>query len=231
VREANAALESQQQLIGAAEEKLRQITAAAEKLKTAKVKNGDDSKVEMLRVQLEQAKRDQKLWHDRAAAAEIHLRVEAHQAVIDLLGPKGMRRTMLLDALARFERDNLDPLVKGTGTWKAITIDRETLLPLFGGRPYGLLSRSEQYRTDIALQIAIALLEGASAVCIDGADILSHAGQDDLLLAILDALPFPAFIGATYNQPKSCPNLDKANIGHSYWISAGKLVPLAEALQ
>jgi predicted metal-dependent hydrolase len=229
VREAMQRLENHQQSLGALEEKLRQIMLAVGTLKGVKVGNGDD-KAEKLREQLEVAKRNKALWDQRREAADLQLRVEAHQAVIDLLGPKGMRRTVLLDALAKFERDSLDPLVKGTGTWKPITIDRDTLLPLFGGRPYGLLSRSEQYRTDITLQIAIALLEGAAMVCIDGADVLSHNGQDDLLLGLLDKLPFPVFIGATYSRPKDCPNLDQANIGHSYWISAGKLVPRAEAL-
>jgi hypothetical protein len=35
-------------------------------------------------------------------------------------------------------------------------------------------------------------------------------------------------VGATYDRPKDVPNLDKAGIGHVYWISDGMLADLTK---
>ena len=226
VAEAYRKLEQQQGLIGACDEKLREIGRAQEALKGAKKGNGDPKAVEKALAQLDKAKASAarvKIARDANSAAE---RVRLYTIVIDLLAPDGLRRRALNAKLSEFESNYLATLVRDAPTWKAVTIDRDTLLPRYGGRPYVLCSRSEQWRTNVILQIAIALLEGAALVCIDGADILSTNGQDDLFMGVLHKLPLPVVVGAMYSRPKHAPNLMHAQLGRTYWMNDGTLALL-----
>jgi hypothetical protein len=224
VGEAYRKLEQQQGLIGACQEKLREIARAQEKLKGVKQGEARDPQVvEKALAQLERAKASAarvKLARDADNAAET---VRIYTIIIDLLAPDGLRKRVLNTKLGMFEVSYLATLVKDAPTWRPVTIDRDTLMPRYGGRPYVLCSRSEQWRTNVLLQIAIALLEGAAIVCIDGADILSQEGQDDFLLGVLAGLPFPVVVGAMYSREKSVPDLARANLGVSYWMKNGTL--------
>ena len=91
---------------------------------------------------------------------------------------------------------------------------------------FGFYPESEQWRVNATLQLAIALLEGAAAVCMDGADILSRKGQDDLFMGLLEKLPMPVVVGATYDRAKDVPDLAKAGIGHVYWMADGVALSL-----
>jgi len=231
VAEAYRKLEYQQGHIGACEQRLREISAAESKLKGVKKgAQGDPKAVEKAKAQMEKAAASAvrvKLAKDADSTAE---RVRLYTLVIDLLAPDGLRRRALNAKLAAFEAGPLTLLVKDAPTWKAVTIDRETLMPRYGGRPFVLCSKSEQWRTNTILQIAFAQAEGAAAVCIDGADILSQDGQDDLFWGVLGKLPFPAVVGSMYSRTKLVPNLEKAGIGHSFWMTDGSLYTLAEAM-
>jgi hypothetical protein len=228
--EAYRKLEYQQQLIGECESKLRSIAAAETKLKGIKKgAQGDPKVVEKAKAQLDKAQASAarvKLARDADSVAE---KVRLYSIVIDLLGPDGLRRRVLNSKLSELESNYLATLVKDAPTWKSVTIDRESLMPRYGGRPFALCSRSEQWRTNTILQIAIAQLEGAAMVCIDGADILSTSGQDDFLMSVLDKLPFPVLVGAMYSRPKGVPDLGRHNLGRSYWMKDGTLTPLADA--
>jgi len=227
VKEAYKKLEYQQHLIGECEAKLREIQKAETKLKGSKKGDGHDEIVQKALAQLEKAKASAarvKLANDADETAG-HVRLQS--IVIEILGPEGLRRRSLNAKLSEFESTQLAMLVKTAPTWKAVTIDRETLLPRYGGRPYVLCSRSEQWRTNVLLQIAIALLEGAAMVCIDGADILSVNGQDDFFMSVLEKLPFPVVVGAMYSRPKGVPDLARAELGLSYWMKDGALSVMA----
>ena len=221
VAEAYRKLEQQQGLIGAAEEQLREISKAEARLKGAKKAEGTP-KVDHALSMLEKAK---------ASAARVRLANEAESAavsvgiysiLIEILGPGGLRRRVLNQKLGEFEQQ-LALLVKDAASWKAVVLDRETLLPKYGGRPYVLCSRSEQWRCNVLMQIAIALAEGAAVIIIDGADILSSRGQDDLFLAVLDQLPTPVIVGSMYSRPKAVPDLEQAGMGACYWMFEGSL--------
>jgi hypothetical protein len=225
VAEAHRKLEQQQRLIGACMEKLREIDTAQDKLRGAKKGNGEDH---VWRLRAAQEARDKA----QASAARSSLLRDARKAsvdvahlntIIDVLGPQGLRRDALEAKLAQFEAENLLPLTHELATWKAVTIDRDTLMPRYGGRPYVLCSRSEQWRVNVTLQVAIALLQGDSIICIDGADILSKKGQTDLFTGLLDRLPIPVVVGAMYDRPKDAPGLASAGLGHVYWIKDGEV--------
>jgi hypothetical protein len=222
VAEAYKKLEYQQGLIGACEQTLREIAAAEAKLKGARKGNGEDreSKLRKAKEALEGAQASAARARQAQEAQDLAERVRYHDLIVDVLGPDGLRRTEMEKKLAAFEAEVL-ALTKELITWKPLTIDRKTLLPAYGGRPYVLCSKSEQWRVNATLQVAIALLQGAAMVCLDGADILARNGQEDLLAGLLDRLPFPVVVGATYDRQKDAPDLAAAGIGRVYWIANG----------
>ena len=95
------------------------------------------------------------------------------------------------------------------------------------GRPYALLSSSEQFRSRAALQLAMARLDQSSMVVIDGADILDAPARSGLF-ALLDEAGLPALVCMTLNRREQVPDLEAAGLGQSYWISGGVAQPLHE---
>jgi hypothetical protein len=54
------------------------------------------------------------------------------------------------------------------------------------GRPYALLSRSEQYRVDLLLAAALAVVSGTRILLADEADILEPKAREQLVDWLLD---------------------------------------------
>ena len=71
-----------------------------------------------------------------------------------------------------------------------------------------------------ALQIAIAQLEKAGLVIIDGADILDKDGRARLMNLVV-GLGIPAVVCMTLNRPDMAPDLAAAGVGATYWVEKG----------
>ncbi|RMD61382.1 MAG: hypothetical protein D6826_10040, partial [Alphaproteobacteria bacterium] len=158
-------------------------------------------------------------------ADRIHTAIEANQHVIDVLAPGGLRARKLAEAVRRFNAEALAPLCEAAG-WRAVTLDNG-LEPTYGGRPYALLSASEQYRVRATLQVAMARLDGSEAVILDAADILDRRGRNGLFKMLI-AAGLPALIGMTITDPEKTPPPDLAASGRgmTYWIENGIAAPL-----
>lgn len=123
-----------------------------------------------------------RLFHKQAAeangrtekAASAHFEVQAWLAIAAALAPDGIpgeQLTSALDPLNAALRD-----LSAGSAWRQVVIGTDMAIT-YGGRPYGLLSESEQWRTDTMLAIAIAQASGVKAVILDRFDVLEVASR------------------------------------------------------
>ncbi len=122
-------------------------------------------------------------------AAEHHADVVGWTLIADKLAPDGIPGELLAQALKPIN-DALAQSAADTG-WQAVTIDAEMAIRT-GGRPYALLSESEQWRTDAMLTIAIAQLLGIKLALFDRFDVLDLDGRGEAL-GWFDVLAAPKF--------------------------------------
>lgn len=168
------------------------------------------------RIKAFQAKRD---------ADRLHRAILVQIAVVKALAPDGLRKRRTSRAVEAFNDSLLAPLCVAAN-WKPVALT-EDLATTYGGRPYPLLSMSEQFRVRVAMQVAMARIDGSALVIIDGADILDAPGRKGLFDLLL-ADGRPALIGMTLLSAAKMPSLDAAGIGASYWIESGVCRPLVE---
>ncbi|MAX82391.1 MAG: hypothetical protein CL843_19705 [Crocinitomicaceae bacterium] len=162
-------------------------------------------------------------------ALEDYEKAKIKAAEIDRLGtigkavaPDGCRQRKLAECLDAFNDNYLAPVCDDAG-WRPIVLNAD-LDVTYNGRRSSLVSESENWRCRVAMQVAMARLDGSEFVIIDGADILDIPNRQGLFQATskcgLDVL-----IGATFSKPESVPHLPP-EIGHSYWIENGETRPL-----
>lgn len=159
----------------------------------------------------------------RNRAASRHAEVAQNQIMIDLLAPQGLRQKKLADVIDAFNGSRLHPLCE-TAAWRPVSVEAD-LSVSYGGRPYALLSASEQWRVRAVVQIATAQLDGSELILLDAADILTSRGRNGLFQLLKD-LGIPAVVAMSYSAPGKVPDLAAAGFGCSYWISEGTAAPL-----
>lgn len=111
-------------------------------------------------------------------AAEHHADVRGWDLIADALAPDGIPGELLAKALKPVN-DMLAQSAADTG-WAQVTIDADMAIRA-GGRPYALLSESEQWRTDAMLTAAIAQLSGVKLAMFDRFDVLDLEGRAEAL--------------------------------------------------
>lgn len=121
-----------------------------------------------------------------AKAAKHHVEVKCWSLIADALGPNGIPAEILADAIGPM--NNLLAIQSAAAGWSKVQISSDIDVT-FGGRLYGLLSESEQWRCDTLLAIAIARLSGICMVMLDRLDVLDlpSRGQALSLLRTLTA--------------------------------------------
>ena len=160
-------------------------------------------------------------------ATKLHRSIQNNQHMIDSLAPDGVRKAVLLRALSEFNGELKD--LSESAKWGQVQVT-ENMDVTLGGRPYILLSDSEQYRARSVLQVATAQKDGSCLVIFDGADILDRRGREGLIRLVIatgnDNLH--ALIAMTMNKPAQMPPLDDKGLGRCYWISDGLCSSVAE---
>jgi hypothetical protein len=139
-----------------------------------------------------------------------------NQVIIDLLDETGLRLVKLTDCLTLFQRDHTDPLCDTLGMLP-LTLTPELDVRV-GPLPYQMLSASEQYRVKAVLQLAVAKMENADIVILDGADIIEPAGRGKFL-QLVQSIGIPAVVCMTLSSPEKAPDLAAAGVGATYWIA------------
>lgn len=166
------------------------------------------------------------MFKARAEASKLWGEIARILDIVSVLAPDGLRQRKLIRAVRDFNKDQLEPISKASG-WGEIRVN-EDLDPEWEGRPYLMLSKSERYRVRIALQIAMARLDGSQALLIDGADILLPQARQGLFEA-LQTLSIPAVVACSMPDPDLVPDLAEHGLGESYWVDDGRAVALASA--
>lgn len=110
-----------------------------------------------------------------------HESVLRYQAVIDALGPQGVRATMLEKGLGRLNK-GLEAISEEAG-WPAMSVS-DTSSVRVAGRPVTLASESEQWRAQAAMQLTLGALDKSRVVVLDRADVLDDANRAGLVAAL-----------------------------------------------
>lgn len=186
---------------------------------------GEIPDVEAARERVTRADVRVKAFQKKREADRIHQSIETNQLIVDALAPEGVRARKLRSALAEFSGKRLAPICKAAA-WGEVALG-EDLMPTYRNRPYVLLSESEQYRCRVALQVAMAQIDGSDIVIIDGADVLDRGGRNGLMKMLAGAGP-AVVVAMTESGPDRVPNLSAKGRGVTLWIDAGTARPVAE---
>lgn len=92
----------------------------------------------------------------------------------------------------------------------------------YDGRPYAMISESEQWRVDFVMMLLLAKEEKAKILLVDRLDLLHPQARPGVLQALAKA-KVPAIVGMTARDKEAVPDLAKAGLGVSAWIGGGKL--------
>jgi hypothetical protein len=164
-------------------------------------------------------------FRQKRKADDLHDKIMTNNAVIDILAPDGLRAKKLGHVLELFNTAQLGRLSLAA-SWNQVTVDAEMTFA-YGGRPYALLSTSEQYRVRAVLQVAMAHLDGSAMVVLDAADVLDGPTRSGLF-DLLDEAGLPALICMTLSRREQVPDIEADGLGMSYWIEDGVAQPLHE---
>ncbi|WP_137010111.1 ATP-binding protein [Aquitalea aquatilis] len=201
-----------------------QVAAAAERINTLQASQ------KKLAADLEGHRASQRAAAEAAKktkeAGKHHADVLAWSLIADALAPDGIPGEILADAL-RPVNDLLFEYAKLAG-WARVQISHDMDITA-DGRVYGLLSESEQWRTDCLLALVVANLSGLRLVVLDRFDVLDMAGRKDML-GLLDELAY----GGDLDSAVVCGTLKEVptklpDTMQSFWIENGEVVAVARA--
>lgn len=208
-------------------DKLRDARAAKTELESLQEGGGEiatDAQVTEARAKVDACQGALNAYDATTKAAYVHTQIVKNALLVDILAQDGLRKRKLASGLKAFN-ETLEILCK-QANWPAVRVD-ENLKPHYGTRPLWAASASGQWRASVVVQIAMAKMDGSAAVVIDEADILDQKGRNNLF-GLLKATGLSALVCMTANKPDLVPDLKKAKLGASYWVSDGVVTGLAE---
>lgn len=176
--------------------------------------------IEMARNNVAEAEKMLNAFRCKRDADKLHDGIEKNQQILDILAPSGLRQTILSAETREFVATYVTPLTTAA-KWSEISFDRDLTIS-YGGRIYGMLSLSEQFRVRTCLQVAIAMIQKDPMIVVDAADILDNPGRSGLM-RLLHKAKVPALVCMTYHSKDEIPDLSKLPNSHSAWIESGRL--------
>lgn len=158
----------------------------------------------------------------RRRAAETHADIMAWLNIADALAPDGIPGDMLQSALEPINRRLAESAEIAEWARVEITEDMEVRAGL-DGRPYALLSESEQWRADAMIAEAISHLSGLRLLMLDRFDVLDLPGRADLI-AWLDVTATAGQLDTVlvFGTLKALPTGLPATV-RAHWIDGGVL--------
>ena len=157
-------------------------------------------------------------WRQKRDADDLARRIAGNEALLAILAPDGLRAQKLRRVLDAWNEGPLAQFAEAAG-WAAVTVAPDLAIA-FGGRPYPLLSTSEQYRVRAVLAAAMAAIDGSAMLVFDAADVLD-APQRSGLFGLIEETGRPALVAMTATRREQVPDLAAAGLGRSYWLDAG----------
>jgi len=154
-------------------------------------------------------------------AATHHADVVAWDQIAAELAPDGIPGRMLAEALEPFNQRLAQSA--SDAEWLSIGVNADMSITTADGRPYKLLSESEQWRADAMLAEAISHLSGLKLLMLDRFDVLDLKGRADLLawleiLATEGELETALIFGTLKSLPADLPACVTA-----HWLQGGQL--------
>lgn len=160
-------------------------------------------------------------------ADRLHQTILLNVALQAALAPEGVRQSVMARQLESFHKEHLAPLYTAA-KWEPVAITGDMQIT-YGGFPLWQTSESRRWRAMAVLHVALAKMEGAPIVILDGADILDASGRNGLFGMLL-AAKLPAIIGMTANLAKMVPDLAARGVGNSYFIKDSVAYSMADAI-
>lgn len=159
-------------------------------------------------------------------AAAAHAAVKSWTAIEALLAPDGLPARYLAKAIGPVNERLAQTCVDLE--WPAIKL-QENMVLTWADRPYSLLSKSEQWRVNVAMAEAVSHLSGLRVLVIDELDIVNVAERANIMgwLAMLEKAGEldSAVVLATLT---TCPDLGIEGVT-SYWVEDGICGPDPDA--
>lgn len=165
-------------------------------------------------------------WRQKHQADDLARRIAGNESLLDILAPDGLRAQKLARVLDAWNRGRLAEL-SAAAEWAAVTVAPDMTIG-YGGRPYALLSTSEQYRVRAVLVAAMAELDGSAMLVFDAADVLDGPTRSGLF-ALIAAADRPALVAMTATRREQIPDLARLGAGRTWWLADGIAEPFAEA--
>ena len=200
-------------------------TAAKNEIAKMSEARTDEKALDQARRALDRAEKRKAAFAAQQESVRLLAGIATNQAIVAALAPDGVRQTVIAGKLKEFNSLLADLSKQYKIAPVAVDQDLELCLD---GRPYPMLSRSEQHRADSVLQVGLALRTEAPLMIIDEVDILDPASRPGLL-RMLRWSKVPALLGMTAANPARCPNLEEANIGRTLWVENGEIAAIERA--
>ena len=196
-------------------------TAAAELVKLEKGGGAKkwDQNLEDVKAQLAKAETDLKAKNDLGQASRLALAIKLNKLIVDILGPDGLRKTKLNQAITPFNQLLSDLCV--ASFWQTLRMDTDYNFYM-NDRQVELCSESEKFQAATILQLAVSKFDNARLVIIDRADIIVGKDRNGLFSAILKA-DVPAIIFMSLPDSKNLPAMEKIG-GAALWIEKGEII-------
>lgn len=226
ISEADGRVGQLQGALAAAEKKLADATLAAGAIAEAKAElagmtaGGDDAGAAALGA----ADAALSLARDRLAmkrakeeADRLFSSWRARDAVARVLAPDGVRKAVLLRGLAGFQAQ-IDEVAALAG-WEPARIGDDFEIRM-GDDLFEDHSRSRQWRIRLMLQVAVARIDGSSAVVVDELDLLDVPSRPAAMRLLLKS-GLPAVVAMT-TTPEKAIDLGAKGLGQTVIIEAGE---------
>lgn len=154
------------------------------------------------------------------AARDSHTSVLAWTKVADALAPDGIPAEMLADALAPVNAALAQAALDTD--WMQVVIGADMAITA-AGRPYQLLSESEQWRVDAMVAQVVAEISGLKILMLDRVDVLDLPGRKQLF-DWMDVLAHEGIIDTAllFATLKALPE-SLADTVEAYWVEGGTI--------
>ena len=193
-------------------EQERQRLTASLKLASNKSKETQDK---LLQVQLEVSKAESAnsaMADAEVTARQLHKDILELAEIVKLLASDGLRKRHLNEAITGFN-STLSSLSEAA-RWGLVAIEAD-LAVSYAGRPFVVLSESEQYRVRSTIQAAIAVLDESDCLIFDRADLLTKKGRNGLV-QLCRAVGKPCVVLMSANQVEEMPE-------GTLWLENGQI--------
>ena len=208
--------------LAAAQRRAAEISRAKQELEAMPSGGVSEDEIATARLAVSDAKTALSGLQAALKASLYHKGILTNEALAGVLSADGLRREVLAEKLAEFNKQVA--LICVEAGWPVVAVG-DDMSVTYGGRAYILLSASAQFRARVALQLVMAGMDGSDAVIVDAADILDRGGRNGLFKAIGKAR-IKALVCMTMNGPDEVPRIAKAGLGQSYWIGGSVLAAI-----